>query len=349
MKILITGSAGFIGFHLTDRLLGEGHEVVGIDVINDYYDTGIKFARLRRHGIEAEDMELGSSRQSTMDNGYRFHKVDLADHESIVEFMVQEKFECVVHLAAQAGVRHSISHPRDYTHNNIDAFLSILEGCRYSEVGHLIYASTSSVYGLNEEMPFREDRPVDHPMALYAATKKANELMAHSYSHLFRIPTTGLRFFTVYGPWGRPDMALMLFTKAIIDQVPIKLFNHGKMLRDFTYVSDIVESIQRLIARPAKPNMDWNPLRPSSDASSAPYQIFNIGNSDPVPLKDYISALEQELQMEALKDYVDMQPGDIPASFADSSKLEAYTGFKPSTDVKDGIRKFVEWYRSYYQ
>lgn len=348
-KVLITGTAGFIGFHLANRLIQDGYNVVGLDIINDYYDINLKYRRLNEHGIEGSNMSLREIKSSTKYENYRFLKADLADHDFIVEFMLAEKFDCVVNLAAQAGVRYSIENPRVYTQSNIDGFLSILEGSRHSKVGNLIYASTSSVYGLNTKMPLSENHPTEHPMALYAATKKANEMMAHSYSHLFRLPTTGLRFFTVYGPWGRPDMALFLFTDAIMKGKPINVFNHGKMVRDFTFVSDIVESITRLVERPAEVNENWSGDEPNIPSSSAPYRIFNIGNSSPTPLMDYIEALETAIGQTAIKNMMDMQPGDVPATHADTSALEDYVNFKPQTSVVDGVARFVEWYKSYYQ
>jgi UDP-glucuronate 4-epimerase len=349
MKILVTGTAGFIGYHLAEALLAEGHEIVGLDSINDYYDAGLKLARLRNHGIDAADMAFHDMRKSITHGTYRFVKADLADHDFIVGFMREERFDYVVNLAAQAGVRYSLEKPREYTHSNVDGFLSILEGCRHSGVKHLVYASTSSVYGLHKNMPFNESGPVDHPMALYAATKKANELMAHAYSHLFGIPTSGLRFFTVYGPWGRPDMAPFLFTDAILKGEPIKIFNHGRMLRDFTYVGDIVESIRRLVVKPVGPDPDWDPANPSSSSSSAPYRIFNIGNSAPVELMEYIHAIEDSLGIEAKKVFMDMQPGDVPATHADTSALEAYVNFRPATSIREGVGRFIDWYRAYHQ
>jgi UDP-glucuronate 4-epimerase len=369
-KILVTGTAGFIGFHLAERLIKEGYEVYGLDVINDYYDINLKFARLEQHGIPNLTVDFNQPIQSTKYDNYKFIRLDLADHDTIVNFMVEQKFDFVVNLAAQAGVRYSIDNPRAYTHSNIDGFLSVLEGARYSKVKHLIYASTSSVYGLNTEMPLSEDQKTDRPMALYAATKKANELFAHSYSHLFNLPTTGLRFFTVYGPWGRPDMALFLFAEAMLKDEPINVFNHGKMIRDFTYVDDIVESITRLIPRPPAVNRDRSlsdsdgsqnsiegpkPLTPrynltpsssnhSGTASNAPAQVFNIGNSAPVELMAYIEALEKALGKTAKKNFMDIQAGDVPATHADVSKLEEYVNFRPQTSVEDGVKRFVDWY-----
>jgi len=348
-KVLVTGSAGFIGFHLTDKLLGLGHEVVGLDSINDYYDISLKYARLNYHGINVTNILENKINDSKSHPNYRFIRSDIANHDFIVNLMEYEKFDYVINLAAQAGVRYSIENPRVYTHSNIDGFLSILEGCKKSNVKHLIYASTSSVYGLNELMPLTEDHITDHPMALYAATKKANELMAHSYSHLFNLPTTGLRFFTVYGPWGRPDMALFLFTDAILNNREIKVFNYGKMIRDFTYVGDIVESISRLITVPAKSDSNWDGLSPKSSSSSCPYQIFNIGNSSPTKLNDYIVALENSLGKKAKKVLLPMQMGDVPATHASVTRLENYISFKPATSVQNGVDKFVKWYLEYYK
>ena len=348
-KILITGTAGFIGFHLVNRLLDDGnYNIVGLDVINDYYDTNLKYARLEQHGIEARSMMERDLQTSSKYANYRFLKADLADFEFVVDFMVQEQFDYVVNLAAQAGVRYSIDNPRAYTHSNIDGFLSILEGSRHSNVKHLVYASTSSVYGLNTKMPLSEKQPTQHPISLYSATKKANELMAHTYSHLFRLPTTGLRFFTVYGPWGRPDMALFLFAKAMIKDKPINVFNHGKMIRDFTYVGDIVESINRLVVKPVTFDDNWNSDAPAADSSSAPYRIFNIGNNNPVQLMTYIEALEKALGKAAIKNMRDIQPGDVPATHADTTALEDWVKFKPQTNILVGVKRFVDWYISYY-
>lgn len=332
-KVLVTGTAGFIGFHLAGRLLQEGYTVVGLDVVNDYYDVNLKYDRLAEHGIDKSQIIYNQLIQSRKFDKYSFIQLDLADHDRVVEFMQEQQFDYVVNLAAQAGVRYSLENPRAYTHSNIDGFLSILEGCRYNGVKHLVYASTSSVYGLNTEMPLSEDQKTDKPMALYAATKKANELMAHSYSHLFKFSTTGLRFFTVYGAWGRPDMALFLFADAILQDKPINVFNHGNMVRDFTYVDDIVESITRLLPKPAPENQD-----------KVPCQVFNIGNSSPVKLMEYIEALENALGKTAHKNFMDIQAGDVPATHADVSKLEEYVSFRPQTSMEEGVKKFVDWY-----
>jgi UDP-glucuronate 4-epimerase len=347
-KILITGSAGFIGFHLTTRLIKDCFEVIGLDNLNEYYDVNLKFARLFENGINASELIENEIVISNKFSNYKFLKADISNHDFIVEFMKIEKFDYVVNLAAQAGVRYSIENPRAYTKSNIDGFLSILEGSRHSNVKHLLYASTSSVYGLNEKMPLSETQPTEHPIALYGATKKANEMMAHSYSHLFKLPTTGLRFFTVYGPWGRPDMALFLFTNAILNNSPIKVFNFGKMLRDFTYVDDIVESITRLILKPAQSDINWDGTNPKISTSSAPYQIFNIGNSSPVTLLEYIESLENALNKKAIKELIEMQPGDVPGTHADTDGLQSYINFKPNTSIDTGILNFVNWYKNWY-
>lgn len=333
MKFLVTGAAGFIGFHACKRLLQAGHEVVGLDNMNDYYDVNLKQARL-------------DLLQSPL---FSFHKIDLADRVRMEQLFVAEKFDRVIHLAAQAGVRYSLENPHAYADSNLLGFLNILEGCRHNHVEHLLYASSSSVYGLNRKMPFSTDDSVDHPVSLYAATKKANELMAHTYSHLYGIPTTGLRFFTVYGPWGRPDMALFKFTKAMLEGKSIDVYNYGKMKRDFTYIDDIVEAIIRL--QDILPNKDneWSVESGSPATSSAPYRVYNIGNSSPVELMDYITALEEALGMEAEKNMMPMQPGDVIETSADTAALYNAIDFKPETTVKKGVESFVNWYKKYYQ
>ena len=333
MKVLVTGAAGFIGMHASLRILERGDSVVGIDNLNDYYDPTLKAARLER---------------LTANPSFTFTKADVADRHCMERIFSEHRPQRVVHLAAQAGVRYSLTNPHAYIDSNLQGFVNILEGCRHTQVEHLVYASSSSVYGGNTSLPFRESDSVDHPISLYAATKKANELMAHTYSHHFRLPTTGLRFFTVYGPWGRPDMALFLFTKAILEGRPIDVFNHGKMRRDFTYVDDIVEGILRVLDRPAEPDPAFNPMQPDPARSDAPYRVFNIGNSSPVQLMTYIETLEENLGRKAVKNFLPLQQGDVPASDADTSQLKSATGFAPATPVKDGIRRFVEWYRSYY-
>jgi UDP-glucuronate 4-epimerase len=333
MSILVTGAAGFIGYHVTRRLLDRGDTIVGLDNLNAYYDVSLKEARLAR---------------LTKHPGFRFAKLDLADREGMAGLFATEQPQRIVHLAAQAGVRYSLENPHAYVDSNLTGFVNILEGCRHGGVEHLVYASSSSVYGGNTRLPFSEHDNIDHPVSLYAATKKANELMAHTYSHLFRLPTTGLRFFTVYGPWGRPDMALFLFTRAILDGRPIDVFNHGNMVRDFTYIDDIVEGVVRLVDRPAEANAAFDPAWPDPGTSNAPYRVFNIGNSQPTPLADYIEALEEALGRKAERNYLPMQPGDVPATSANTDELDAWVGFKPNTPVREGVRRFVEWYREYY-
>ena len=349
-KILVTGSAGFIGFHLVSKLLSDNcYNIVGLDNINDYYDVNLKYARLHEHGIEASKMNQYEVQISNLHSKYRFIKADLEDYDFIVNLMIEEKFEYVVNLAAQAGVRYSLENPRAYVGSNVNGFLSILEGCRQSQVKHLIYASTSSVYGLNSTMPLSEKQPTDHPMSLYSATKKTNELMAHTYSHLFKIPTTGLRFFTVYGPWGRPDMALFKFTSAILSGRKIDVFNRGQMVRDFTYVDDIVESIFRILVKPPQPDNLWNSKTLQLDRSTAPYRIFNIGNSKPVELKEYIELIENELGKKGDWNLMEMQDGDVPATMADISELISYIGYTPKVTVDIGIKRFINWYTSYFK
>ncbi len=332
--MLITGVAGFIGFHLGKRLLARGDEVVGLDNLNDYYDVTLKKARLA---------QLKGQR------GFRFSKLDLADREGIPRLFKKHKPEVVVNLAAQAGVRYSQENPHAYIDSNLLGFANILEGCRHFGVKHLVYASSSSVYGANTKMPFSVHDNVDHPLSLYGASKKANELMAHTYSHMYGLPATGLRFFTVYGPWGRPDMALFLFTKAILKGQPINVFNYGKMRRDFTYIDDIVEGVVRVSDRPAEPNRTWSGDSPDPGSSAAPYKLYNIGNHNPVELMRFIEVLEDHLGVKAVKNMLPMQPGDVPATFADVDDLVRDVGFKPSTPIEVGIERFVTWYRSYYR
>jgi len=333
MRILITGVAGFIGYSLALRLLARGDEVLGIDNLNDYYDVTLKQNRLQQL--------MGNPR-------FRFEKTDIVDRAAIEKLFRSEPLDAVMHLAAQAGVRYSLEHPHAYVDANITGFLNILEGCRHAKIGHLVFASSSSVYGSNTRLPFSESDSVDHPVSLYAATKKANELMAHSYAHLFGLPCTGLRFFTVYGPWGRPDMALFKFTKAILAGEPMQVFNHGKMVRDFTYIDDIVEGVVRVIDHPAAADPAWNSAAPGPATSDAPYRLYNIGNSQPVELMRYIQALESCLGRTAIIEMLPMQPGDVPATQADVSRLETDLGFHPGTAVEEGIRRFVDWYRKYY-
>ena len=333
MKILVTGVAGFIGMHSAKKLLDEGHEIIGIDNLNDYYDVSLKEDRL----------------QTLKDyKNFRFLKLDIKDQKDLLNLFKKESPQRVLHLAAQAGVRYSIQNPYVYIDSNIQGFINILEGCRATKTEHLVYASSSSVYGGNEKTPFSEHDNVDHPISLYAATKKANELMAHTYSHLYQIPTTGLRFFTVYGPWGRPDMALFLFTKAILKGEAINIFNHGKMIRDFTYIDDIVESLVRVMDKVATPDASFDAKHPDPATSHAPYRIFNIGNNQPTPLMDYIEAIESALDKKAIKNLMDMQPGDVPLTSADTSELNQWVNFKPNTSIKEGVKRFVDWYKNYY-
>lgn len=349
MKILVTGTAGFIGFHLAKRLLEEGNTVIGLDCINNYYDVRIKYGRLKITGIVEDDIKEGELIQSSVYHNYKFIKLELENRNGIMHLFNTEKFDVVVNLAAQAGVRYSIENPYVYVNSNVIGFLNILEGCRNTKVKNFIYASTSSVYGLNTEMPLHPHQTTDHPMSLYAATKKANEVIAHSYSHLYNLPTTGLRFFTVYGPWGRPDMALFLFTKAILEGNVINVFNNGEMIRDFTYVGDIVESITRLCSKPATPNPAWDGKRPDTATSTAPYRIFNIGNSDPVKLIDYIKALENNLGKKASMNLMSMQPGDVSKTHADVTDLIKWVNFKPQTTIHTGIKIFVDWYFDFFK
>lgn len=334
MKILVTGAAGFIGFHLSRRYLAMGHEVVGLDNLNDYYSVELKHDRLAL---------LKDHRH------FQFVHADLRDADTMSGLFARHDFECVVNLAAQAGVRYSLVNPRSYIDSNIVGFLHILEGCRHTKVGHCVFASSSSVYGLNTKMPFSVHDNVDHPISLYAASKKSNELMAHAYSHLFKVPCTGLRFFTVYGPWGRPDMALFLFTKAILEGQPINVFNHGKMRRDFTYIDDIVEGIVRVSQHIPAPDPEWSGETPDPATGPGPYRIYNIGNNNWVELEQYIGELENQLGRKAVRNYLDMQPGDVPATYANVDDLIRDVGFKPSTPIATGIARFVAWYREYYE
>ena len=348
MKILITGAAGFIGYHLTERLISEGFIVTGLDNINSYYDVKVKHGRLSESGISADDIEYGKTVKSSKYANFQFIKLDLEDKEKINKLFETERFDAVCHLAAQAGVRYSLSNPDAYINSNITGFMNILESCRHNHVKNLCYASSSSVYGMNEEYPFSIHHNVDHPVSLYAASKKSNELMAHCYSHLYGISTTGLRFFTVFGPWGRPDMALFLFTKAITEGKPIDVFNNGQMRRDFTYIDDIVEGVLRVINNPAKPNGEWSGKDPDPGTSSAPYRVYNIGSNRPVLLMDFIETIEKYLGIEAKKNFLPLQPGDVPASHADVKDLIKDMGYGPKTTVEEGIRKFLEWYIDFY-
>ncbi|QXN87172.1 NAD-dependent epimerase [Tetragenococcus halophilus] len=333
MKILITGTAGFIGSHLAKRLISQGYEVVGVDNINDYYSVQLKKDRLKSIG----------------DNNFTFYKLNLEDYEGLNQVFSDEQPSVVVNLAAQAGVRYSLENPHAYIDSNIVGFMNILECCRHYKVDNLIYASSSSVYGANTSKPFKTSDNIDHPLSLYAATKKSNELMAHTYSHLYNLPTTGLRFFTVYGPWGRPDMALFKFTKAIINDEAIDVYNHGKMLRDFTYVDDIVEAVSRLVNKPAVPNPEWTGADPDPSSSSAPYKIYNIGNNSPVRLMEFVEAIENKLGKVAKKNYMDLQPGDVPETYANVDDLYRDIDFKPETTIQDGVNKFIDWYLAYYE
>jgi UDP-glucuronate 4-epimerase len=331
--VLVTGAAGFIGFHVAERLLRDGRTVVGLDIVNDYYDPRLKEARLEILQQHAR---------------FSLVRIDLTDRASIKSLFTQYRFPVVIHLAAQAGVRYSLQHPHAYVDANMEGFINVLEGCRHNECGHLLFASSSSVYGSNTKLPFSVQDSVDHPVSLYAASKKANELMAHAYSHLYRIPATGLRFFTVYGPWGRPDMAMFIFAKAILGGTPIRLFNHGNMRRDFTYVDDVIEAIVRLMDRPPQANPQWSGDKPDPSTSAAPWKIYNIGNNHPEDLLHVVALLEKEFGRTAVKEMLPMQPGDVPATYADVEDLSRDVGFRPSTKIGDGIARFAKWYRDYH-
>lgn len=333
MKILVTGAAGFIGFHVSQWLCNRGDEVVGIDNLNDYYEVSLKEARL----AQLEPL-----------TNFRFIKLDISDRGGLANLFAAEKFDRVVHLAAQAGVRYSIENPHAYADSNLVGFLNILEGCRHNQVEHLVYASSSSVYGANETIPFSENDNIDHPVSLYAASKKANEAMAHSYSQLYKLPTTGLRFFTVYGPWGRPDMSPILFAKAITEDKPLKVFNYGKHRRDFTYIEDIVQGVVRTLDRVAEPNPEWSGLNPDPATSKAPWRIYNIGNSQPVELLYYIECIEKALGKTAEKELLPLQPGDVEHTYADVTALMRDTGYQPNTPIEEGVEKFIEWFKTYY-
>ena len=334
MKVLVTGAAGFIGFHTARMLLDRGDHVVGLDNLNDYYDVTLKQARLAQ--LEGR-------------NGFSFAKIDLSDRKAMEEVFATGKFDRVINLAAQAGVRYSIENPHAYVESNLIGFMNILEGCRHNDVQHLVYASSSSVYGANTAKPFSIHQNVDHPLSLYAATKKSNELMAHTYAHLYALPVTGLRFFTVYGPWGRPDMALFLFTKKILANEPIDVFNNGEHSRDFTYIDDIVEGVVRTLDRVAAPNEGWDGASPDPGTSAGPYRLYNIGNNNPVQLMDYIACIEKALGREAIKNFLPLQPGDVPETYADIDDLVRDIGYQPATGIEDGIANFIEWYREYYK
>ena len=354
MKILVTGTAGFIGSHLAQKLIERGDEVIGLDNINNYYDIRVKYGRLERAGIiesleEGENIEYNKLLTSNKNSNYKFIKLNLEDKQNLDKLFETEQFDAVCNLAAQAGVRYSLTNPMAYMDSNIIGFMNILEGCRNFNVKNLSYASSSSVYGLNEKQPFSTHDSVNHPISLYAASKKSNELMAHTYSHLFGIQTTGLRFFTVYGPWGRPDMALFLFTKAIFEDKPIDVFNYGNMQRDFTYIDDIVEGIVRVIDNPAKPNPAFDPQNPDPSSSTAPYKVYNIGNNAPVKLMDFIEALEEKIGKKAKKNMLPIQAGDVPSTYADVTDLIDDLGYKPQTSIKEGISNFVDWYREFFR
>lgn len=333
MKVLITGIAGFIGSNLAKKLKEKGHDVFGIDNLNDYYSVELKQDRL----------------SVFLNNEFKNYEINLEDYEAVKKVFEQEKPEVVINLAAQAGVRYSLENPFTYIQSNVNGFMSILEACRHNDVKNLIYASSSSVYGANTSLPFSTSDNIDHPISLYAATKKSNELMAHTYSHLFNLPTIGLRFFTVYGPWGRPDMALFKFTKNILNNEPIDVYNNGNMMRDFTYVDDIVEAISRLVERPAQPNKEWSGDNPSPDSSYAPYKVYNIGNNAPVKLMKFIEAIENRTGIEAKKNFMELQAGDVPQTYANVDDLFRDINFKPQTNIQDGVNNFVDWYKSYYK
>lgn len=348
MRVLVTGSAGFIGAAVCQRLIEQGETVVGLDNINDYYDPDLKYSRLSRLGIQKENVTWYKFAHSVCHDSFSFIRMNLEDTQAMQMLFANGNFDTVIHLGAQAGVRYSITNPHAYIESNVDGFINVLEGCRNNKIKHLVYASSSSVYGLNGQVPFSEHHGIAHPVSLYAATKKSNELMAHAYSKLFDLPTTGLRFFTVYGPWGRPDMSPFLFIDAILHNRPIKVFNNGDMLRDFTYIDDIVEGIIRIINIIPHGNPDWDETNPDPATSPAPYRVYNIGNQHPTRLMDYISCIEKAVGREARKEFLPMQPGDVYQTYADSSALAAATGFTPHTDLQQGIDRTVSWFKNYY-
>jgi UDP-glucuronate 4-epimerase len=349
MKVLVTGTAGFIGYHLANALVDLGYQVVGLDNLNDYYDVNLKYARLSHAGINTADIDWHTEVKSTKYKHYSFIRASLEDKEIIMEVCKQYQFDVVVNMAAQAGVRYSITNPDTYVQSNLVGFFNILEACRHTGVGHLVYASSSSVYGLNEQIPFTVTQSVNHPISLYAATKKANELMAHTYSHLYQLPTTGLRFFTVYGPWGRPDMACYLFADAIMKGKPIQVFNHGEMMRDFTYVDDIVSGIINVVEKPASSAREWTGKHPNPSTSSAPYRLYNIGNNHPVKLMNFIRELEKQMGKKAMIEMKEMQPGDVLATWANVDDMISQFKYRPETSIQAGIKKFVAWFKTYYE
>jgi len=347
-EVLVTGTAGFIGFHMVKALVDRGYRVVGLDVINDYYDPDLKYARLEATGISRKEIEYSKLIGSFKYPAYQFIRMDLNDRERLNRLFEDHSFSMVLHLAAQAGVRYSLTNPYAYLESNMSGFLTILEACRHNRIKHLVYASSSSVYGLNKKMPFSVHDNVDHPVSLYAASKKSNELMAHTYAHLYGIPVTGLRFFTVYGPWGRPDMALYLFTKAIFEGNPIQVYNNGDMERDFTYIDDIVEGVATVMENPPAGNGQWDAAQPDPCSSPAPYRLFNLGNNSPVKLLDFIKLLETCTGKKAVMELLPMQPGDVEQTWADVTDLKQTHGYSPSTRIEDGVRSFVDWFRRYY-
>ena len=349
MKILVTGTAGFIGSYVAEKLLQRGDEVVGLDNLNDYYDINLKLGRLEKAGIKADELAWYKFIQSEKYPNYRFIQMNLEDKQALQMLFANEKFDRICHLAAQAGVRYSIENPYAYIQSNIDGFLNVLEACRWNKIEHLVYASSSSVYGLNGKVPFSEQDSIAHPVSLYAASKKSNELMAHAYSHLYNLPTTGLRFFTVYGPWGRPDMSPFLFADAILNDRPIKVFNNGDMLRDFTYIDDITEGVIRCIDKLALANEEWDAQTPDPSSSLAPYRLYNIGNSSPVKLMDFIQAIELACGKEAVKNFLPMQPGDVYQTNADTTALEQELDYKPTKNLNEGIKETVAWFKGYYK